>query len=144
MSDDENRFDLPHVIAYGADGAVLADSERIHEYEAAHGDEVEAREVEVDRRRGVAVKDAGIADARIEHEALTIEIYKCEGDPGVDWTEDEDAIRVWGTVKRPIAEGACLSGETKVMSIGFSEPVGDRPILDARTGEVLIEPGSGL
>jgi hypothetical protein len=144
MLDEEMRLELPHIIAYGADGAVLADSKKIREYEADHVDEIEAREIEVDRRRGVEVKDAGIADARVEHEALTVEIYRCEGDPTVAWTEDDDAIRVSATVKRPMAEGACLTGETKVMSIGFSEPVGDRPILDALTGEVLLEAGSGL
>jgi hypothetical protein len=144
QANTESRFDLPHVIAYGADGTVLADSKKILEYEAAHAGEVEAREVEVDRRRGVEVKDAGIADARVENEGLTVEIYKCEGDPMVEWTANDTAIELSATVKRPIAEGPCLSGDTKVVSIDFGEPVGDRPIIEALTGNVLIEAGAGL
>jgi len=143
-AEPERRLDVPEVIAYGADGAVLADSKELREYEMAHSDETEARQIEVDRRRGIEVKDAGIADARVRDGALIVGTYRCEGDPEVVWTEDDDAIRVSATVKRPIAEGACLSGETKVLEIGFNEPVGDRPVIDALTGEVLVEAGAGL
>jgi hypothetical protein len=137
---------LPHVIAYGADGTVLADSQTIEDYEFAHQDEVDARRVEVERRRGGAWEDAGIADVRVELESslLMVEMYKCEGEPRPRWTQDDTAIRVSATVLRPLAEGPCLSGETAEIGISFGEPVGDRPIIDAMTGEVLVEPGSGL
>jgi len=36
------------------------------------------------------------------------------------------------------------AGATNVIGIGLTEPAGDRPIIDARTGEVLVEGGSGL
>lgn len=36
------------------------------------------------------------------------------------------------------------AGATNVTGIGLTEPAGDRPIIDARTGEVLVEGGSGL
>ena len=40
------------------------------------------------------------------------------------------------------------AGATNVIGIGIgiglTEPAGDRPIIDARTGEVLVEGGSGL
>jgi hypothetical protein len=145
-SESEIRaYEPPHVIAYGADGAVLADSKEIEAYDSAHTDEIEARVAEVDRRRGVESKDAGIANVRVEDGMLWVEMYKCEGDPLVAWTEDAAAIKVSATVKRPVAEGPCLSGETGEVGTDFDkQPIGDRPIIDALTGEVLVEAGSGL
>jgi hypothetical protein len=144
VSAADRNHELPHVIVYGADGAVLADSKEISEYESAHSDEVDARVAEVDRRRGVEVKDAAIASARVDEGRLTIQMYRCEGDPIANWTEDDDAIRLSATVKRPVAEGPCVAGETNEATIEFKDPVGDRPIIDALTGEVLVPPGSGL
>jgi hypothetical protein len=139
MRGGESPGDELHVIAYADDGAVLADSRKIDDYESAHPDEIEERSAEVDRRRGVEVEAAAIARFSVENATLTVDAYRCEGDPVVDWIEDATVVRLSVTVKRPIAEGACLSGETQSLSIVLGSE--DRPIIDALTGQVLVEAG---
>jgi hypothetical protein len=128
----EPRPEVPYLVAYGADGALLTDSERIDA-------EQQAFLQEVDRRKGVEEKVAGVRDVRVsdDDQSLTLAVFNCGEDPFPAWTIDESAVRISVTVKRPYNEGDCLDGETMEAGIGLNERLAGRTIIDARTGEPI-------
>lgn len=119
------------VAAFDADGGLLTDTDRIRL-------EQDAFEQAMDDRAGVEVVQGGIAGWSSEHEdSLVLHVYACGGEPRPTWTEASDRIEVSVTVKRPVGEGECVSGDTVASHLGLNSPLGDRQVIDASTGEPI-------
>jgi len=123
----------PLLRAFSADGTLLTDTERIRA-------EREEFYEEVDRRRGVEDKVAGVRDALVGPDDLSIvlSIFNCGEEPSPYWTEDTSTVTVSATVKLPYSADDCLSGETVEAHLGLNEPLAGRTIIDGRTGEPLL------
>jgi hypothetical protein len=122
-------FEVPLLVAYAADGALLTDSGRIHAEEQRFLEEV-------DRRKGVEDKAAGVRDVWVteDEQRLGLSIFNCGEEPFLTWAIDESAVTISVTVKRPYSEGDCLAGETAETVIGLDERLAGRAIIDGRTG----------
>ncbi|MEO7571969.1 MAG: hypothetical protein ABIX10_05985 [Acidimicrobiales bacterium] len=118
----------PFLAAYASDGTLLTDTRRIES-------EQQAFHAEVDRRKGVEDKIAGIRDVQVNPDGrnMILTVFSCGGEPEPSFPSDATTIRISVTVKLPVENEDCLSGETTELLLGFDEPIGDRVILDERT-----------
>ena len=130
----DDPMSQPYVIsAYDADGRLLTDSERVMAEQGAFTSAM-------DERSGVAVRQAGILDvgpSAATTNGMTLRVFACGGEPLPEWTETAEAVRVSATVKLPTSVGDCSSGATVESLIGLESPLGDRPVIDSRTGEEI-------
>ncbi len=118
--------------AYGADGSLLTDTERIEAEQDAFRDEV-------DRRAGVEEKDAGISAVQVskDGQSLIVTAFTCGSELLPVWIEDASTVTIWATVKVAVGEGDCLSGETTDTRVGLEQPLAGRTVVDKRTGRQL-------
>jgi hypothetical protein len=125
-------LEAPLLVAYAADGALLTDSERIHAEEHRFLEEV-------DRRKGVEDKMAGVRDVSVseDEQSMALTVFNCGEEPNPTWTIDDSTVTISVTVKRPYSEGDCLTGETVETAIRLDERLAGRTIIDGRTGEPI-------
>jgi hypothetical protein len=125
-------FEVPLLVAYAADGALLTDSERIHAEEHRFLQEV-------DRRKGVEDKMAGVGDVSVseDEQSMALTVFNCGEEPNPTWTIDDSTVTISVTVKRPYSEGDCLTGEAVETAIRLDKRLAGRTIVDGRTGESI-------
>lgn len=125
-------LERPLLVAYGVDGTLLTDSDRIHAEESSFFEEV-------DRRRGVEDKVAAVREVRVgaDGQSLILTVFNCGQEAFPTFAEGDASISISATVKRSYSDGDCLSGETVELHIGLNEPLAERTLIDDRTGQPL-------